>query len=115
MAKVRISDVVVPEVFNPYVLEQSVKLDTLIASGIVSNGIGGLDLSGGGFLFKMPFWLNLRNSGMTGSASEQPARATGLSTSTRKPAISQIFDIFDCNFGIFRRFFRVYPARNTFL
>ncbi|SFO05981.1 hypothetical protein SAMN04488056_1038 [Cohaesibacter marisflavi] len=65
MAKVKISDVIVPEVFNPYVLEQSVKLDTLIASGIVSNGIDGLNLSGGGFLFKMPFWLNLRNSGLS--------------------------------------------------
>lgn len=65
MAKVKISDVIVPEVFTPYTLEKSVQMDTLIQSGIISNGVPGLSLSGGGSTFKMPFWLNIRNGGQT--------------------------------------------------
>jgi len=60
MAKTLIENVIVPEVFNPYIVERTPELSTLIQSGIVQNTpeLDTLALSGGRML-NMPFWEDL--------------------------------------------------------
>ncbi|QHZ52165.1 major capsid protein [Paenibacillus larvae] len=60
MAKTKISDVIVPEVFNPYVIQRTAELSALSQSGIISNNPE-LDklAQGGGKLINMPFWEDL--------------------------------------------------------
>lgn len=60
MAKTLISDVIVPEVFNPYVIQRTAELSALSQSGIISNN-SELDAlaMGGGKLINMPFWDDL--------------------------------------------------------
>ncbi|MCR8994484.1 major capsid protein [Brevibacillus laterosporus] len=60
MAKTKISDVIVPEVFNPYVIQRTAELSALSQSGIISNNPE-LDAlaRGGGKLINMPFWEDL--------------------------------------------------------
>ena len=60
MAKTKIIDVIVPDVFNPYIVERTPELSTLIQSGIVQNTpeLDTLALSGGRLL-NMPFWEDL--------------------------------------------------------
>lgn len=58
--KTMISDVIVPDVFNPYIVERTVERSALIQSGIVSNDptLNALASSGGNIL-TMPFWNDL--------------------------------------------------------
>lgn len=58
--KTRIIDVIVPDVFNPYIIERTPELSTLIQSGIIQNTpeLDTLALSGGRLL-NMPFWEDL--------------------------------------------------------
>jgi len=60
MPKTRIADVIVPEVFNPYVVQQTAELSALYQSGIVatSDELNSLAASGGR-LINMPFWNDL--------------------------------------------------------
>jgi hypothetical protein len=60
MAKTQIADVIVPEVFNPYVIERTAELSALVQSGIVVHNPE-LDrlASAGGKLINMPFWNDL--------------------------------------------------------
>ena len=60
MAKTKIANVIVPDVFNPYIIERTPELSTLIQSGIVQNTpeLDTLALSGGRLL-NMPFWEDL--------------------------------------------------------
>lgn len=56
----RISDVIQPEVFNPYVIQRSMELSALISSGIVQT-MSEFDklASGPNTLVNMPFWNDL--------------------------------------------------------
>lgn len=56
----RIADVIVPEVFNPYVIERTAELSALQQSGIIVNNPE-LDrlASSGGRIINMPFWEDL--------------------------------------------------------
>lgn len=58
--KTKIEDVIVPEVFNKYVIERTAELSALYQSGIVSHNPE-LDAlaSAGGKLINMPFWSDL--------------------------------------------------------
>ena len=60
MAPTRIADVIVPAVFNPYVINRTSELSALQAAGIISNNPE-LDslASGGGRTVNMPFWNDL--------------------------------------------------------
>jgi hypothetical protein len=60
MPATKISDIIVPEVFNPYVIEETNRLDTLVQSGIISNDkqLDALAI-GGGKLINMPFFNDL--------------------------------------------------------
>lgn len=56
----KIADVIVPEVFNPYVIQRTMELSALYQSGIISNNPE-LDrlASSGGKLINMPYWNDL--------------------------------------------------------
>lgn len=56
----KISDVIVPEVFNPYVIQRSMELSALVQSGIVANDplLDAL-AAAGGKLINMPYWNDL--------------------------------------------------------
>lgn len=58
--KTRIADVIVPEVFNPYVIQRTAELSALSQAGIISNNPE-LDrlATAGGRLINMPFWNDL--------------------------------------------------------
>lgn len=60
MPKTTVADVIVPEVFNPYVVQQTAELSALYQSGIVatSDELNSLAASGGR-LINMPFWNDL--------------------------------------------------------
>ena len=65
MAKTQIADVIIPSVFNPYVIERTAELDRFMQSGIASS-VGDNDIlmemkakgKRGGFI-NMPFWTDL--------------------------------------------------------
>ena len=60
MSKTVIADVIVPEVFNPYVIERTAELSAFYQSGIIAR-TPELDrlASSGGKLLNMPFWEDL--------------------------------------------------------
>ncbi|MCT4686076.1 major capsid protein [Vallitalea sp.] len=60
MANTRIADVIVPEVFNPYVVQRTMELSALYQSGIISHNPE-LDAlaSSGGKTINMPYWEDL--------------------------------------------------------
>lgn len=60
MAKTKISDVIVPEVFNPYVVQRTMELSALYNSGIIANNpeLDRLATSGGSTI-NMPYWEDL--------------------------------------------------------
>lgn len=60
MPKTTVADVIVPEVFNPYVVQKTAELSALYQSGIVatSDELNSLAASGGR-LINMPFWNDL--------------------------------------------------------
>src|SRR5512143_1232901 len=55
----KVSDVIVPEVFNPYVREQTVRVNAFFQSGIIG-AVADLTFgSRGGTGIEMPFWKSL--------------------------------------------------------
>lgn len=60
MAATRIANVIVPEVFNPYVIERTAALSAFYQSGIIQT-VPGLNILGekGGTTIAMPFWQDL--------------------------------------------------------
>lgn len=56
----KISDVIVPEVFNPYIIERTAQLSALVRSGIIVRDpqLDSLAMSGG-TLINMPYWKDL--------------------------------------------------------
>lgn len=58
MAATVLGDVIVPEVFTPYVIERTAELSAFWRSGIVG-AVDGLTLGEGGQKVQMPFWQDL--------------------------------------------------------
>lgn len=79
MAKTQISDVIVPDVFNPYVVQRTAELSALRRSGIVSAS-SELDrlAQSGGKTINMPFWDDLSGSDevLSDSGALTPAKIT---------------------------------------
>jgi hypothetical protein len=75
----KISDVIVPDVFNPYVIERTTNLAKFYLGGIVSNNAE-LDrlATAGGKLINMPFWSDLTGDDevLSDSGSLTPAKIT---------------------------------------
>ena len=49
------SDIIVPEIFTPYVLEQTTQRDAFLASGVVQP-LAELNATDGGDFVNVPFW-----------------------------------------------------------
>jgi hypothetical protein len=77
MAVTQISDVIVPEVFNPYVVQRTAELTVLYMGGIISNSpeLDALALAGGKTV-NMPFWNDLTGDDeiLSDSGSLTPAK-----------------------------------------
>lgn len=60
MAKTQIADVIVPEIFNPYVVQRTMELSALYSSGIIQNDptLNAL-ASSGGKIINMPYFNDL--------------------------------------------------------
>ncbi|KRU29318.1 hypothetical protein VT91_09320 [Clostridium sporogenes] len=60
MAATKITDIIVPEVFNPYVVQETNRLDAFVQSGIIANDPE-LDVlaTSGGIIINMPYWNDL--------------------------------------------------------
>lgn len=73
MATVRLTDVIVPEVFYPYIVKNTMEKSAIFQSGILVND-GNLSrfLQGGGRTANVPFWKDLDNSA-SNIASDDPA------------------------------------------
>lgn len=89
MASTRLSNVIVPSVWNPYVVQRTMELSNLWTSGIVQN-VSELDgfNNGGGNIINMPFWQDL-----SGESEVLSATGTALSvnpiTSAQDGAVVQ--------------------------
>jgi hypothetical protein len=79
MAKTSIADVVVPDVFNPYVIEKTAELMDIYMGGIISTNpeLNALAMAGGK-LINMPFWSDLTGDDevLSDSGSLTPAKLT---------------------------------------
>lgn len=75
MASTRLSNVIVPEIWNPYVVNRTMELSNLFQSGIVANiaELNGFQGSGGNTI-NMPFWQDL-----SGESEVLSATGTALS------------------------------------
>lgn len=77
--KTKISDVIVPEVFNPYVVQKTMELSALYNSGIISNNQE-LDrlAASGGTTINMPYWedLNGEDEVLSDDGALTPAKIT---------------------------------------
>lgn len=76
MATLR-SDVIIPEIFTPYVIEQSTQRNQFLASGVVQP-MAELNATEGGDFVNVPFWkANLSGDleVLTDSTSLTPARS----------------------------------------
>ncbi|MBW8383962.1 MAG: coat protein [Youngiibacter sp.] len=60
MADTKIANIIVPEVFNPYVVQRTAELSALVRSGIIQRSEEFDKLAAaGGKLINMPFWADL--------------------------------------------------------
>ncbi len=79
MAVTKISDVVVPEVFTPYVLQEAEKTNNLILSGgVVVDPFLSAFLQGGGYTINVPSWEAI--DGGTGTFENQSDDSTVVAT-----------------------------------
>jgi len=62
MPGTKISDVIVPEVFNPYVIQRTSELSRIRSCGIAAV-VPGIEVPKGGKTIQMPFWTDLKGSG----------------------------------------------------
>ncbi len=62
MPSTKISDVIVPEVFNPYVTQRTAELSAIRRCGIAA-AVPGIEVPTGGNTINMPFWTDLNGSG----------------------------------------------------
>jgi hypothetical protein len=73
MALVRLTDVIVPEVFYPYMLKRTAEKSAIFQSGILVNDANMASfLAGGGRTANVPFWKDLGNT-ESNIASDDPA------------------------------------------
>ena len=60
MSATKISDIIIPQIFNPYIIQETNRLDTFVQAGIVANDPA-FDIlaTSGGTLINMPFFNDL--------------------------------------------------------
>lgn len=82
----QLADVIVPEMFNPYVQQLTEEKSRIIASGaLVRDGALDAELAGGGLTFHTPSFKDLDNDADNVGSDEADDRYTGaLQTAFRK-------------------------------
>lgn len=82
MPTTRISDVIVPEIFTPYVQNYTMEKSAIILSGAMqpSPQLSAL-LAGGGLTFNEPFWKDLQNDPENTSNDDPDQKSTPFKTS----------------------------------
>jgi hypothetical protein len=90
MAQTQISDVVVPEVFAPYVQVLSTELSLLVRSGVIATSPA-LDsfLAGGGKFIDMPFWNDLGDTEANVSGDDRSDLLNPVVTTSGNDAVAQ--------------------------
>jgi len=81
----KISDVIVPEVFNPYVTQRTSELSAIRRSGIAAS-VPGIEVPVGGKTIHMPFWNDLNGSGDWENLSDSTALTPGKITANQDVA-----------------------------
>lgn len=77
MALTRISDVIVPEVFDAYMQIATKEKSTVFQSGLVMDSPAlSAKLSGGGTTFQSPVWNDLSDANDSDIASDDPAKVS---------------------------------------
>lgn len=81
MAATRLADVIVPAVWNPYIIERTAELSALWQSGIVAN-VPELNafVAEGGNTINMPFWQDLSGDDEVVSATGSPLAVNNISS-----------------------------------
>lgn len=73
MAVTRLSDAIIPEVFNPYMMKETTTKSAIFDSGILRTDEKlAADLAGGGTTFQVPFWTDLDTT-ESGVANDDPS------------------------------------------
>lgn len=73
MSVTRLSDAIVPEVFQPYMLKETMVRSTLFQAGILrQDAVLSSFLSGGGQTVNVPFWKDLSDSSTANVSSDDP-------------------------------------------
>lgn len=86
-----VSDVVVPEVFNPHVMRRTEEKSRLIQSGaVIRSAELDADLAGGGLIFHAPSFGSLDNIAENISSDEADDRYTGLDNNSKPHGIRMI-------------------------
>ena len=90
MAITQVSDVVVPEIFTPYIRQLTEEKSRLIQSGAVVRNMG-IDalLAGGGLTFQIPSWKDLGNATDNISTDDSPAPGDVASPGPKKIGTSK--------------------------
>lgn len=79
MATTKVADVIVPSVFQPYVINRTMELSELVSSGIIANdSVFDEKANGGGQTVNMPFWNDLTGDDevLSDSAGLTPGKIT---------------------------------------
>lgn len=88
MAEARIADVIVPDIFTPYVINRTAELSNFFASGIVvPDGRVEVGMRAGGETVNMPFWNDL--DGEEEALSDQKALTVNNITADQDVAVVQ--------------------------
>jgi len=94
----KIQDVIVPEVFNPYVIQRSMELSALYQSGIVANTSEFDRLANsGGTLVHMPYWEDLTGDDevLSDQAALTPGKITAGQDVARRQARGRAWGVND--------------------
>lgn len=92
MAGVRLADVIVPDVWNDYILEETVKTNALLNSGILANDTAIQELANGaGDVVNMPFFQDLTGSAERGGIGFDGTPLTPKKITSEKDIAVKIF------------------------
>lgn len=93
----RLQDVIQPEIFTPYTIQETMELSELVQSGIIANDSEFNNLAGGAnTLINMPFWEDLENTEsqvMKDSGDMSVSKITSAQDMARKQARTQAWGV----------------------
>lgn len=88
MAVTKLTNVIVPEVFNPYLIERTATLSALRTSGIMAT-VPGVTVPDGGVTVNMPFWEDLDGAGDVENLSDSNSLTLNNISASKDVAVVQ--------------------------